>query len=193
MDKSDTKSQKYFAVSHAILEIIENDGLNDLTHSRVARQSNVSRAWIYEYMGKEKANLIEIASETFSNYFTNSSIATEINTFEDLKNHLIESQEIAFKKILDDSIIIRLYFRYRGTPTAIGTSIKKYESHWLDNMSANIMSCMNCDQKKAKTLALTLLTLRLGFYHRVATSENPAQEHALSKEALEMTYLQTFT
>jgi hypothetical protein len=190
MAQQDTKSQKYFAVSRSILEIIEKDGPASLTHSRLSRQSKVSRAWIYEYMGKEKSDLIEIAAETFSSYFSKASIMAEISNPEDLKNHLINSQDQAFQKIKDEPIIIKLYFRFKGTSTPIGISINKYEKYWLDIMSTNFMRSFNLDQSKALTISRIILTLRLGLYHLVATSPKPTKELAEAREALDLIYCQ---
>lgn len=127
MNQLDAKSQKYFAVSRAILEIIEKEG-----------------------------------------------------------------QEIAFQKIKAEPVIIKLYYRFRGTSNPIGLVIKKYEKHWLDFMSGNLMRILNFDNQKTLNLSRTILTLRLGFYYRIATSATPDKDMAEAREALDHIHRQIF-
>lgn len=193
MDLSYKKSNKYFAVSRAILEIIEKGGSEKLSHSRIARLSKVSRAWIYEYMGKEKEDLVNIAAEVFGSYFTKTNTTLEVKTLEDLRTLLQEGQELAFQKNKDEPLIIKLYFRFRGTSTPIGVTIKKYEKHWLDFMSGNILRITGFSQEKALSIARAILILRLGCFHRIATSSTPAKEVVEAREALNLIYRQVLT
>ena len=192
MNQSDAKSQKYFAVSRAILEIIEKEGEENVTHSRIARLSQVSRPWIYEYMGREKEDLIDVAAEVFGSFFARASTTAEPHNACELKALLLDGQEIAFQNIKAEPVIIKLYYRFRGTTNPIGLVIKKYEKHWLDVMSENLMRILNFDDQKALNISRAILTLRLGFYHRVATSSEPDNEIALAKKALDLIHAQIF-
>ena len=62
--RSENKEAKGLAVSIAILEIIESEGLLGVTHSKVARKSKVSRAWIYQGFPEAK----RLNSLTFLNW-----------------------------------------------------------------------------------------------------------------------------
>lgn len=186
MKPSDNKSEKYFAVSRAILEIIEEEGVEHLSHSKISRTSKVSRAWIYEYMGKEKTDLADIAAEIFASYFAKPDPTITVNTVLDLKKFLKDGQDLAFLKIKEEPVLIRLYFRFKGTPTPIGNSIKKYEKQWLDFMTAILMRVLKQDNEKASVIARVILTQRLGLYHRVATSQTPDKELALAQNELEL-------
>jgi hypothetical protein len=192
MKQVDTKSQKYFAVSRAILEIIDLDGAKGLTHSEISRHSKVSRAWIYEYMGREKEDLIDVAAEVFGSFFARANTKIIVNTPEELKKLLQDGQDITFKNVKEEPVIIKLYYRYRGTATPIGSVIKKYEKHWLDYMTSNFIRILSLDQKTAFTISATILTLRLGFSHRIATSTAPAKELQEAREALDLLHGQIF-
>lgn len=144
-------------------------------------------------MGKEKIDLISIASETFSNFFSKASIVTAISSPAALKNHLNDSQEQAFQKIINEPIIIRLYFRFKGTASPIGASIEKYEKYWLDSMTENFMLSLNLNQQKALAVSYTILVLRLGLYHRIATAYDPAAVLDEARDALELIYLKLLT
>lgn len=188
MITNDSKSQKYFSVSRAILEIIEKGSFNDLTLSNISRHSKVSRAWIYEYMGKEKQDLIQAASDIFASYFTKLDTFKNVLTIEDFKANLNEGHEQAFLKLKDDPIIIKLYFRFKGTDTPIGTSIQKYEDSWLEFMANNLKTILKFDQKKAINASRIILFMRLGNYHHVASSKNFEIEHPLAVEVLVQAY-----
>lgn len=192
MNQPDAKSKKYFAVSRAILEIIEKEGEENVTHSRIARLSQVSRPWIYEYMGREKKDLINVAAEVFGSFFAKASTTVEPHNVCELKALLLEGQEIAFQNIKAEPVIIKMYYRFRGTTKPIGLVIKKYEKHWLDVMSANLVRILNFDDQKALNISRAILTLRLGFYHRVATSSKPDSEIAMAREALDLIHAQIF-
>jgi hypothetical protein len=192
MKQIDAKAQKYFAVSRAILEIIESHGEKSLTHSEIARLSKVSRAWIYEYMGKDKEDLVNVAADVFGGFFTRPKKAVTINSATDLQEMLRLGLEATFDNVKEEPVIIKLYYRFRGTPTPIGEVIKKYEKHWLDYMSAHFMRILNMNQKNALNVARTILTIRLGFSHRAATSSTPAKDIAEAKEAMDLIYLQIF-
>ncbi|MDO9182140.1 MAG: hypothetical protein Q7U04_07015 [Bacteriovorax sp.] len=183
------KTEKYFTVSRVILETIEKDGLNNLTHSLISRKAQVSRAWIYEYMGKDKQDLIDVASEIFGGFFTKTDNNIEINSKADLLELLAVGNNLTFLKIKSEPVIIKLYYRFRGTSTPIGIVIKKYEKHWLDFMSENIGRILKFDQTKSLSISKTILTLRLGFSFRIATSSVPAKELVDASQSLEQAVL----
>lgn len=185
MKPTDAKSEKYFNVSRAILETLEQEGVSALSHTLIARKANVSRAWIYEYMGRERQDLLDIASETFGSYFTRTNIPVEIKTAEDLLKLLRAGHEMTFQKLEAEPVLIKLYFRFKGTNTPMGTVIKKYEKHWLDYMTKIFMRVLNYNEAAALNICRIILTLRLGFCHRIVTSSNAAKEKKEAWESLE--------
>lgn len=192
MNNVDTKSQKYFAVSRAILETIESEGPMHVTHSQVSRLSNVSRAWIYEYMGREREDLINVAADVFGSFFIKATTSIEVHTIKELKALLLEGQEISFQNVRAEPVIIKLYYRFRGTETPIGAVIKKYEKHWLEFITSHLERILKLEKEKAHNYALTILILRLGFYHRMATSSNPDKDYFDAKETIDLVHQQIF-
>lgn len=190
MKQADKKSEKYFAASRAILEIIEREGPHKLSHAQISRLSKVSRAWIYEYMGKNKEDLINIASEVFASYFTLNNKTVEPNTPEEFMVLLKQGQDIAFQKAQSEPILLKLYFRFRGTATPIGSAIKKYEKHWIDFISKCLIRAESIEPKKALATTRAILVLRLGFLHRIATSSTPANEVLDANESMELIHKQ---
>lgn len=170
-----TKEDKQFAVSAAILEVIEKDGLTGVTHSKVSRKSKVSRAWIYEYIGKEKTALIEFAAEVFASHFARTKLTDLPKTKEELESRLKDGMDFLFNSVELSPVIIKLYFRFRGTDNPIGQVIQKYEKQWLGSASKTLVQLLGMPQEQALMLVELMLTLRLGFAHRLATSSKPKE------------------
>lgn len=185
-----SKEKKQFAVSLAILDIIDQEGLHKLTHSKVARHSKVSRAWIYEYMGKEKQDLIEIATEVIGSFFARFSKMEQPSTSEDLLAQLKDGAEFIYQTVTSYPVIIKLYYNFRGTNTPIGVTISKYEKHWLEFIAKNLVKIYKMPSKRAATIAYILLTLRMGLAHKIVSSPAPAKVIEENREALELIYRQ---
>jgi len=179
--RKNTKEDKQFAVSIAILEVIEKDGLLGVTHSKVARKSKVSRAWIYEYIGKEKSALVEFAAEVFASHFARAKLTELPKTKSELENRLKEGTDFLFTSVSLSPVVIKLYFRFRGTNNPIGDVIQKHEKQWLGSASKTLFEVLHMPQKQASILAELMLILRLGFAHRFATSAKPEESRQRAK------------
>lgn len=176
------KENKQLAVSVAILELINSDGLSGITHSKISRRSGVSRAWMYEYIGKEKQALIEFAANVFGAYITKANEVTLPQSRAELFERLEEDTQFLFDAIGSNPAVINLYFRFRGTENPVGQVIAKYEKHWLKDAVEMFKSALKCSAKEAEMLAEVLLTLRLGLTHRLATAKKPAEARARLSE-----------
>lgn len=177
-----SKEDKQLAVSIAVLEVIEKDGLLGVTHSKVSRKSKVSRAWIYEYIGKEKSALIEFAAEVFASHFSRAKMTVFPKTKSELEQQLKEGVNFLFDSVEISPVIIKLYFRFRGTANPLGHVIQKYEKHWLAGASKTATEILNLPPAQAVNLAELILTLRLGFAHRFATSAKPLEARERAKQ-----------
>lgn len=166
------KESKQLSVSIAILEIIEKEGLLGVTHSKVARKSKVSRAWIYEYIGREKSALIEFAAEVFAGHIARVKIVELPKSKLELEDRLKTGVHFLFDAMEVNPLIIKLYFRFRGAANPVGKVIEKYEKQWLEGASKTLVDILNFSTEQAKILAEVILTLRLGFGHKIATSAN---------------------
>ncbi|WP_413294829.1 TetR/AcrR family transcriptional regulator [Bdellovibrio sp. HCB185ZH] len=183
-NKADSKEQKQVAVSLAILEVIERDGLNGVTHSKVSRKSGVSRAWIYEYIGKEKSDLIEYAGEVFTSFFARTKKADRPKTRAELMQRLEEGTEFVFQAVQANPVIIKLHYRFRGTDTAIGKVIAKYEKYWIGNTSKSLVEILGMSGAEASAFAEMIMVLRLGFAFRVVTEVKAGSHLSESKLAM---------
>lgn len=188
-NRKSAKEDKQFAVSAAILEIIEKDGLTGVTHSKVARKSKVSRAWIYEYIGKEKNALVEFAAEVFASHFARAKMTELPKTKSELASRLKEGTDFLFASAALTPVVIKIYFRFRGTENPIGKVIQKYEKQWLGNVSKTIVEVIKIPSEQASILAELVLIFRMGFAHRFATSAEP--EGSREKARQVFTFIQS--
>lgn len=177
-----SKEEKQLAVSSAVLQIIEKDGLLAVTHSKVARHAKVSRAWLYEYIGKEKSTLIDHAADVFASHFSRAKKMDLPKTLSELEQRLNEGVDFLLDSAQMNPLIIKLYFRYRGTENPIGKVIQKYEKEWLKSAARSLVDVLKLDAEKAVLLAELMLTLRMSFAHRQATSERPEEFRERAKE-----------
>ncbi len=181
-----TKEDKQVAVSAAILEVVERDGLLGVTHSKVAHRSKVSRAWIYEYVGKEKSALIEFAADVFAGHIARVKLTTFPKTKAELGKQLREGVDFLFDSVELNPVVIKLYFRFRGTPNPIGKVILKYEKQWLTGASKTAAEILHLPADQAVLIAELVLTLRLGFAHRIATSVDPADARKQAQKTFDL-------
>ncbi len=183
--KTNNKEEKQFAVSKAILDIIDRDGVLGVTHSKVSRKSGVSRAWVYEYIGKDKNHLIEFATKVFATYFSREKIELP-RTRAQLEEQLKEGVSFVFDTISDIPVVIKIYFRFRGSETPMGEIIRKYEEHWLDSATRCAVEILGLPKENARLLSELLLTIRLGFGHRFATSVKPLEARARAEKIFDL-------
>lgn len=176
-----SKTDKQLAVSRAILEVIEKDGFLGVTHSKVSRLSKVSRAWIYEYIGKEKSSLVEFAAEVFAENISRINLTNLPKNKLELSHQLNEAINYLFDLSEQNPVVIKLYFRFRGTQNPIGQVIQKYEMQWLKSATKVTVKVLQVSSSQAQSIAELVLTLRLGFAHRIVTSLNPSQTREQSQ------------
>jgi hypothetical protein len=184
--RDDSKEQKQVAVSLAIMEVIEREGLNGVTHSKVSRKSGVSRAWIYEYIGKEKSDLIEYAAEVLTSFFARAKKTERPKDRESLLKRIDEGNEFVFQAVQATPVIIKLHYRFRGTDTPIGVVIAKYEKYWSDWVAKSLIDILKMDAAKASAMAEMIMTLRLGFAFRIVTSKDSAKSLKQARVAMSL-------
>jgi len=168
--KTTDKETKRLAVSIAILEVIEKDGILGVTHSKVSRKSGVSRAWIYEYIGKEKDALIEFGADVFAGYFTRADVVGFPKEKNAIQSQLREGGNFLLDTASSNPLIVKLYFKFRGSENSLGEVIRKYESHWMEGATQTLVQTLSVPRQEAEWMAESALTFRMAYAHRVATS-----------------------
>ncbi|MBN8541904.1 MAG: TetR family transcriptional regulator [Deltaproteobacteria bacterium] len=188
MSAISSKEQKQLSVSIAALEVIEAEGLGGVTHSKVARKAGVSRAWIYEYIGNEKSALIEYAADVLASHFARVKLTEIPKTKADLQRLAEEGTDFLFTSVDLNPVIIQLYFRYRGTRNPIGEVILKHEKQWLSKSTKTLVDILGLTKEQAELLTEFILTMRMGYAHRVATSKNTDDVHVRAKQTFQFLF-----
>ncbi len=188
MSAINTKEQKQLSVSIAALEVIEAEGLGGVTYSKVARKAKVSRAWIYEYIGKEKSALIEYAADVLASHFARVKQTEIPTTRAELERLAEDGTDFLFSSVELNPVIIQLYFRFRGTKNPIGDVILKHEKQWLSKSTKTLVDVLGLPKEQAGLLTEFILTLRMGFAHRVATSKNTDEVRARAKQTFQFLF-----
>jgi AcrR family transcriptional regulator len=179
-----SKEAKRLAVSIAVMEIVERDGLLGVTHSTISRKAKVSRAWLYEYIGRKKEALIDFAADEFGAHISGADDVLP-KTKQELQAALVEGIDFLFDAAELNPTVTKIYFRFRGTDNPIGRMIQKYEKHWLNGAEKTLVDILGVSPDEATTLAELILILRLGFAHRLATTAKAKEARARAKKTFE--------
>lgn len=180
-----SKKDKHFAVSTAVLDIVEKEGLHQITYSKVSRKSGVSRPWIYEYIGKEKSDLIDFAANELGAYFSRVNITELPKSRAELKKQLSEGVDFLFEATNLNPTVIKLFYRYRGASNPLGKTIEKYEKQWIDSASKTVCEIFGLDSKQGILIVEFILTVRLGYAHRLVTSLDSKETEQRAKDTFE--------
>jgi len=168
MAKPTGKTDKMERVASATLQLILEQGLSELTFSKLSRKAGVSRPWLYEYIGATKESLVEYAVDHFGKQYARLDNRPRASSAKEwLPQVLLRTDEL-----LDDSLaypwVIPLYYRYRGTVNPLGKRIKLLEERYLKSMTEEIKQALQVRNETARVLAETLMAVRLGLaYHWV--------------------------
>jgi hypothetical protein len=155
----------------------------------VSRRSHVSRAWIYEYLGNEKEALIEHGAEVFAGHLARVALSELPKSREELLIQLKDGVDFLFDSIEQNPLIIKLFYRFRGSSNSVGKVIQKYEQKWISNASRTLVNILGLSSDQAVLLAELALTLRLGFAHRLVTSSNPTKARERASNTFDVIHM----
>src|SRR5687768_5861286 len=125
------KQAKIQAVAKAIFTILIRGGMENLSHTRVAEVSKVSRAWIYKYIGKNPEDLIAYSLDTIGKEFAKVDGLLGKTTADDVRQDLFEGMFRMLLHTKENPALLALYYRYIGTQNAIGRKINELEENYL--------------------------------------------------------------
>lgn len=166
-----SKSEKMIEVAECTLNLVLKFGINELTFSRVSRAAEVSRPWLYKYIGNRREDLIAFAVNTFGKLFTE----MESTMFEGNPDDWVESFVEGLDRLLAHTdhfpSIIPLYLRYRGTDTELGKRIDLIESAYFSRNSKELGQTFKIDTRKAHVLSQILTSFQAGLAHAWITGD----------------------
>jgi AcrR family transcriptional regulator len=173
------KQEKMEYVAEHVLKIILARGLNGLSYAQVAKSSGVSRAWLYKYVGESKEQLIGFAVVHFGKIFSDLDAQPSCSTREEFIQHALDGLKRIFDLSLRYPWILPLYFRYAGTRTVIGDTIRQIENLYFSKVEKEIERYMSPKKTSPRVLAEVLGYLNMGVALRSqnAYPNDPAFRH----------------
>ena len=159
---TDNKDAKYYRVYHECLKLIHEEGLKAVTHSSVARKAQVSRPWIYKYMGDSKEELIKNAVKFFGTEFTKFSLRKiEVTGPKAMLRALWEGTWNNLDFACEYPFIISLYVRFAGTDNILGQTIDEIETLYFRRLKSKFQQVLKNEQL-AEEVAHLVKALRIG-------------------------------
>lgn len=163
------KQAKFQAVAKAIFTILIRGGMENLSHTRVAEVSKVSRAWIYKYIGKNPEDLIAYSLDTIGKEFAKVDGLLGKTTADDVRKDLFEGMFRMLLHTKENPALLALYYRYIGTQNAIGRKINELEENYLKVVRSRLEKFFALPPKEAVIVAEVLHGLRMGLAHRYSS------------------------
>ncbi len=158
-----TKEEKFHAVSVALGALLNKIGPTQITVTQVAKKAQVSRAWIYKYVGKDREDLIRFALEEIGKDVTQRDIGDVINSRDDLVKSIIDGVDRLFQRTNDYPWLIPVYYKYRGTDTPPGRLVDSIEQAYIDRQSQRLEQHFESYDKGQAVIAAEILTsFRMG-------------------------------
>lgn len=176
------KHQKMTLVAHRVLFLCERGGTDTITMSRVARIAEVSRPWLYKYIGQTKEDLVSFAFDHFGNEFALLNSRPNPQNFEEW----LDSLRFGFDHLLQigkkNPWALSLYFRFKGQSGIVGDKIREIETQFIKKSSEEIIKALGFSKKQALEKARLINSVRLALAHDVLTNPNFEGLDLISKD-----------
>lgn len=160
------KQIKLDRAAQSILSIIVRFGLESLTPSRLARSADVSRAWVYKYIGGSKDELSKFAVEHFGKLLAQIDSKPKPST----KSFFLEDEMRRLNNALDfgekHPEIIQIYFFHKGSQSILGKAIENIESEYRTAKTFQIKSTFKVSEKDAEIYAEILSSIKMSLCHK---------------------------
>ena len=167
------KPERFAAVTVAVLGILQNHGEDHVSHTRVSRDSGISRSWLYKYVGNSRESLLNLSIDYFGKLFTDHGPAqTELGREQWMKV-IVERFERMLELTMRFPGVPRIYFRYRGRPGAVGRWLEETASQIRNREAAELRTIFGLPKVEAERVSETLSALRMGLMFGVSPVQLP--------------------
>jgi hypothetical protein len=160
-----TKIQKMKRVAEVTAGLLAGHRIEQISFSQVARLSGISRAWLYLYVGKSRADLGTLTIQHFAHFLGKFEGRVEVSNFEEWRVSQIED----FSEFLDIAVelphILAVYFKSKNSKSALGRIIRESEAKFLDISTAEVHRALHVEMPKAKWIAEYNLASKMGLVH----------------------------
>jgi hypothetical protein len=176
------KESKFEEVANAIFSILARRGLENLTHTRVASTSKVSRAWIYKYIGKTQKELVDYSLLTIGRAFARTELFNDQLCPKEVRKSLFRGTFEMLDNAKANPDVMAIYYRYIGSGNVIGEKVREIDHEHVQSVKNRVKRGFKFSESEALSFSETLHSLRMGLAHRYSTLEMH-REHS-NKEVL---------
>lgn len=156
------KESKFEVVTLTLFALLQTSGAAKITHSLVAQRAGVSRAWLYKYVGSKKEDLISMAIRHLGKKLTERDLGEVIESKEDLKNAIVLGMTRMFQNTKEYPWFIPVYFKYRGSLSAVGLAIAEVEQDYIARQAQLFEKVFRFPHSRAIIAAEILTSFRMG-------------------------------
>lgn len=165
------KQAKFQSVAEGIFTILIRGGFENLSHTRVAEVSGVSRAWIYKYIGKNPEDLITYSLDVIGKEFAKTDGLLSQKSAADVRTSLFNGTFRMLGDAAKNPALMALYYRYTGTQNPIGKKIAELEGAYIDIVRTRLQKYFGLSKGDASTVAEVLHGMRMGLAHRYSNTD----------------------
>ncbi len=156
------KQAKFQAVAEAVFTILIRGGIENMTHTRVAEVSKVSRAWVYKYIGKTSEELIAFSLDAIGKEFAKVGVLLSQQSADDVRSSLFNGTFRMLRDSQKNPALMALYSRYAGTLNPVGRKIAELEEEYMTAVRQQLVQYFGLPADEAVIVAEVLHGMRMG-------------------------------
>jgi hypothetical protein len=165
------KQAKFQAVAEGIFQILIRGGIENLSHTRVAEVSNVSRAWLYKYIGKKPDDLIDFSIDAIGKEFAKTDSLLHHQSADEVRSRLFDGTFRMLRDAAKNPALLALYYRYVGTQNPIGKKIRQLEDRYIVLVANHLQKYFGLPKGEAVIVSEVLHGMRMGLAHRYSNTD----------------------
>lgn len=165
------KQAKFQAVAQGIFQILIRGGFENLSHTRVAEASGVSRAWLYKYIGKNPNDLIAYSLDAIGKEFAKSDGLLNPADADELRKNLFDGTFHMLRDAAENPSLLALYYRYVGSQNPIGRKIAELETNYLQVVRSRLEQFFGLSRADATIVSEVLHGMRMGLALRYSNTD----------------------
>lgn len=160
-----SKTDKLIRLAEAVLRLIDAHGMKGVTTTNLSRAAKVTRPWIYKYIGRSKDDLIRFAVDHFGRSVAEMDRPMKFSSRAEWIQASVDHVAHVLKSTSRYPWFTSLYFKYRGTPTLLGSRIADVESAYFQKQAAEMSATLKTPTERAYLVAEVLTAFRMGLMH----------------------------
>lgn len=158
----ESKEEKYDKIIQTAFGLSGRHGVENISISMLARESGVSRGWIYKYIASDIEGVLQFCLKAYADEFARFADLREHESPEELKSSLLSFSEALADRVAQDSLVLEIYFGNISSQNLIGRVVREADERYLQHLSANISRSYKCDKEIALSKARLFHSMRMG-------------------------------